>query len=662
MSTITLDAADIAASADFLEQFLSDQVPDGDFSKGTAMRDIAVNAIAAVVALLRADATQIRQLQSLLKIQEAVTNDEEALRDGVTAILSNLLVTPKGGGKARGFVVGHASQSVDIFVPPNTRFTYSQGLVFVLDATDTLFVPQAELTPVVDADGSVLDYEFRIPVVAMDVGEQYNVEAGLFTAFDRFNPYVTRVDSVDKFTGGAGPETVEEVIARAPTAVSVRNLINNRSIPATLNDTFDGLEAVLVIGMGEPEMQRDIVPTVSPHLKFHVGGMVDMYLRTALVETSFTGVVGGSFARPDGVSAIFRDASESFASVVAGDIIHVTAGLPTVPAEFLVVENLGDALLISERTPFPVATDEASPPTTISYTIGNIAPAYSNVLSDSGVPLTTGVTSRTAGTSGRVTLPGGPVMDILDVAIINPASGEAAFRSTTDGFVHFPNHVNATPAQAATAAEGLQFQTVVHNPLYAQSTGQWLEIVVGTDTNISRFDGFQLRVRYRTLTSFASIDSFVRGTRDRVLCAYQLPRAHHPVVIGMDIVYRLKTSATATLDNLAIARTVSDYINAFDATDGAIDVSSIIELVKATYPTIANIVPATTSGPILTIAYELRAPTGDVLSYSTTDVVEVTSAKQVGGPTLALADYGVTDRTLRYVANTGTVTARQEGA
>lgn len=658
---ITIDAAAVTTAANFLEQFLTDQVPEGDFTAGTALRDLTVQALAAVVTFLRADATQIRQLQSLVTVQAATSGDAEALSDAVTGILSNLLITPKGGGTARGYAIAHATQAVDVFVSTSTRFTYSAGLVFVVDSTDTLFISASELTPVIDADGAVLDYEFRIPLVAVAVGPSYNVAPGLFAAFDRFNPYVTHVEVASKFSGGKGPETVPEVLARAPTALAVRNLINARSITATLNDTFDDLETVLVVGMGDPEMRRDIVPTIAPTLRFHVGGAVDIYVRTPLVETSFTGTVGGLFARPDGVVAIFRDGAHSFAAVLPGDIIRVTSGLPVVPAEFLVIANAGTDLLISETSPFPIATDEGSPPTTVTYTIGRVGPSYTDVVAAAGgQPYTTGTTSRTAATPGRIMLPGGPVMDVLDVALLDPPAGEAAFKSSLDGFVHFINHVNATPT-TMTPTQGLEFQTIVQNPLYAQSASQGLEVVVGTVDVPTRFDGYQLRVRYRTIASFDALDAFVRGPRERVSAAYQLPRGHHPVVVAMVLTYRLRSDATALLDDAAIAQLIVDYVNTFDAATQALDVSTVLQLVRTAYPDIANIVPRTVGGPLLTITYTLRAPTGDVLTYTTTDVVEVSATKQTGGPTLDLAAYGVSARTLRYVANTLDVQARQEG-
>lgn len=660
--TVTVTAADVTAATNFLQEFLTDQVPNGDFSEGTALRDLAINAIAAAVAFLRADATQIRQMQSLVTVQAASSGDQEALADAVTGILSNFFIALKGGTFSRGFAIAHATQQGDVFIPTSIQFTYGPGIVFVVDSADTLFIPATELIPIIEADGSILDFEFRIPLVAVATGETYNVDPALFSSFDRFNPYITHLESTEKFSGGTGPETVPQVLARAPTAVAVRNLINERSITATLNDNFDGIYNILVVGMGDPEMQRDIVPTIAPNLKFHVGGNVDIYLRTDLVETSFTGAVGALFQRPDGVITVFRDGSVSFASVQLGDIIRITAGLPSTPAEFLVVEIDGADLIVSEIAPFPLATDEAAPVTAVNYTIGRIGPIYNDIVADTGgLPYTTGTTSRSSATSGRVTLPGGPIMDILDVAILNPAPTENAFKSTLDGFVHFPNQVDTVPSDLATPAAGLQFQTIVHNPLYAQSASQWLEVVVGTDTNQGRFDGFQLRIRYRTLAAFADIDNFVRGTRERVSAAYQLPRGHHPVSIGMKIVYRLKTSATTLLDNTAIAQTVVDYVNAFDASDSSIDVSTVIQLIKDTYPTIANLLPLSPGGPILTITYDLRAPTGDVVSYATNDVVEVDPSKQAGGPVLDLVALGVSNRTLRYVANTIDVVAKQEG-
>lgn len=653
MGMIELTAQDVTSAANFLEQFLSNAVPAGDFSQGTALRDLTVGALASVFAFLRNEARDVRSLQSLDAIKAAVgIADPAAVKSAVSAILSNVFINLKSGTKARGYVIGHATEQVDVFIPTSIRFFSASGLVFYVDADSTYFVPKTDLTPIIDADNTVLDWVFRIPLVAAKTGVEYMVSPGLFSGFDRFNTAVTRVESLEAFGGGKGVETVEEVLARAPTAMSVRNLINDRAITAVLSETYPEIQSVLVVGMGDPEMQRDVLAGTPAHLALHVGGMVDAYLMLDLVETSTTGVVGGTFARPDGLATVFRDAARDFSGVEPGDIIRITAGLTVVPAEFMVTENLGTDLLVSERSPFPIASDEGVPPTTVDYTIGRVGPSYEDVISDLGVPYTTGITSRTVGTSGSITLPGGPVIDILDVALLNPASpAEDDYVDPLDGYVHFTKQVNGTPTLQLPGAD-LEFSTYVHNPQYAQTSLQWMDVVVGPSGDVARYDGSQLRVRYRTLVSFASIDDFIRSRRQRTSVAHMLGRGHHPVTVGVEIVYKLKATAVTALDDDAIVQGVIQLINTFDTAAQPIDTSAIEQYIRNTYPTIASITP-------LVVTYALRVSTGDILTYETSDEVILTAAKQTSGPDVAPMTYGISDRTIRYVANVGSVSARQ---
>ena len=648
--TLTVSANDVNAAANYLEQYLTDSVPLGDFRKGTAMRDITVQALAAIFAFVRAEAAQIRQISSLRTVQAATSGDTEALQDAVTAILSNIFITPKPGTPARGQAVGHANQQVDIFIPTTTRFNKTASLVFVVDSNETYFIPKTQLSPVVDANNVVLEYTFTIPLVAVQTGADGNITPGLFASYDRFSAAVAYIENTAKFVGGKGQETVTEILARAPTALSVRNLINDRSITAVLNDNFgDVLHGVFVAGMGMPEMQRDRVPGVAPHLEFHVGGAADIYLWLNLMETSFEGIVGGLFARPDDVATIFRDdVGTDFSAVQAGDILSIKAGLPTVPAEFLVVENRGTELVVSELAAFPLTTDEQTPPTYVSYTIGRVGPAYSDVIAGvGGVPLLFGVTSRRSATVGAITLPGEPIMEILDVAVLDPLDADAAYKSPLDGFIHFTNQVSSRVGNT-----GLWFQAQTNNPLYAQSAQQWMEIFVGLDADVAHFANRRLRVKYRTLTGFSSIDTFVRSRRERTCAASQLPRGHLPVSIYMDLAYKLKSTATTTLDNTAIATAIATYLNGFDTTVTPIDTSAIETFVRNNYPSIASIVP-------LSITYTLLTPTGALRTYVTTDEVRLDVSKQTSGDTNSLAPYGVSDRTIRYIANSAHINVHQ---
>ncbi len=648
--SLTINAQDVNAAASYLEEYLADSIPLGDFRKGTALRDLTAQALAAIFAFVRAEAVQIREMSSLRTVQDATNGDTEALQDAVTAILSNVFIAPKPGTPARGQIVIHASEQADIFIPITTKFYKSADLVFVVDATETYFIPKSQLSPVVDANNVVLEYTCTVPLVALITGPDGNVNPGMFQSYDRFSAIVAYVENTTYFAGGKGEESVDEVLARAPTALSVRNLINDRSITAVLNDNFgDVLTAVFVVGMGMPEMQRDQVPSVAPHLQFHVGGATDIYLWLDLLETSTEGIIGALFTRPDNVITIFRDdVPVSFASVEPGDIISVKAGLPVVPSEFLVVANNTDELVVSDLAAFPLATDEELVATYLSYTIGHLGPAYTDVVSGpGGTALTSGISSRRTQTEGAITLPGVPVCEILDVAVLDPDPADSAYISPLDGFIHFQNHVNSLAGNT-----GLWFCTIVNNPFYAQSALQWMELFVGLDADVSYFEGKRLRVKMRTLSGFSSIDTFIRSRLERTCAASQLPRGHFPVSVRMDFSYKLKSTATEVLDNDAIARDVATFINGFDTAVAPIDTSAVKTFIRTTYPTIASIVP-------LTITYTLFMPTGALRVYETVDEVRIDVDKQISGDTSSPAPYSVTDRTIRYIANSADIRPAQ---
>jgi hypothetical protein len=235
-------------------------------------------------------------------------------------------------------------------------------------------------------------------------------------------------------------------------------------------------------------------------------------------------------------------------------------------------------------------------------------------------------------------------MDILDVAITDPPGAEAAFQSGEDGFVHFTAQVNTDPSEAVQPGDPLEYRVIVNNPLSAQSQRQWMQIQVGTDTDPTRWDGFSLRVRYRTLSGFASVASYVTDRLNRVVSADQLCRGHFPVTLSAAIKYKLKTNVTELLNDTVVSQTVIDFINAFDTAVAPIDTSAIDALLRDTFPSIAAVLP-------FELVYTLQVPTGDIVTYATEDQVILDAAKQTAGPTVDLLPLAVSDRTVRYLTN-----------
>jgi hypothetical protein len=120
-------------------------------------------------------------------------------------------------------------------------------------------------------------------------GTQYNIPGGTeFLYFSIFDPYFIGATCLALVEQSVETETNTEFVARAPEAISTRNLINNISIPAKLNEQFNYISNISVSGYGDYEQYRDYkeIPSTIPGrvIPFHIGGHVDVYVNTPLVE------------------------------------------------------------------------------------------------------------------------------------------------------------------------------------------------------------------------------------------------------------------------------------------------------------------------------------------------------------------------------------------
>lgn len=354
--TIIITEQDRADAENILQQFLSDKLPTGDFGRGNALRDFTVSALANIFAYLRREIDITRARQSLLLLAKLTGTEVD---DAVDEILSNWFVTRKVGRSSTGVVTVYLTQQVDVNVPITAKF-YRDTLVFMPDALDTIAVAKEDLVQLIDSNGAVVGYSFNVLVKAQFPGEDYDIEPGSFTDFTRFSPYITRVENQSQFSGGKSNESTSEMLDRAPTAISVRDLNSPRSIDATLKDEFTTVDDVTVIGMGDPEMIRDLVLEEATNSRVHAGGHVDAYLRSPVMSgKSFTGTVGGEFTDPRPGYFILRDdtvADFVVAGVQAGHMIRIHNVIGPSEGDLYVVKQVTPyGVYVSRRSPFPKA-------------------------------------------------------------------------------------------------------------------------------------------------------------------------------------------------------------------------------------------------------------------------------------------------------------------
>lgn len=662
MASIVISQQDLTRADTFLTTYLKDKITDADFSEGSVLRDFVVKAIAYIFAYLERERKITRDRQSLLSLASLPAG--ESVDEAVDALLSNWFLTRKTGAPAVLTVVLHFSQAVDVEINPGTRFFKSKSTVFVPNILSTVLIPASDLRPNVNADGSITDYSVTVSMVAAANGVAGNVTPGRFVSADPFNGYFLYAENLTKGGGGRDIETSAELLARAPTAISVRNLINLRSIDTVLRDTF-AVEAVRVIGHGDAEMIRDLSVESVSGLRMHVGGYVDTYVELPRIEVVETLTIGGSFLRPDGVVNMLRDNTQDFiaSGVQPGHVLRINDGLPTAPREYIITGVMETALAVQARAPFDKATDELG--TFVEYTVGVYAPSYDNIIG-LGTPLTTGQTSRQIQTAGHVVLTGRPHYKIVSVEVINPDTSITILNP----------RVNGTP--------GLnEYQVFVRVPANAQSAFSVTEVIMNTV-----HEGKSVRIRYETLAGYDDIQNYVRDRFERVVTSDPLVKAFHPIYISMNLSFKLRSDATTSVDPAAVSEVVADYINAFTPLE-VIERSGIEAAVRAAFPEIGSIL-----SPVW-LAYDLLAPDGQVYQFRTDDIVTIfpkylsNSARLVNGLDLRvpinnaaldpavdatnealfaaaneeltdqLAALGVSDRTVSYFANAADITVTQ---
>jgi hypothetical protein len=642
---IEIDAIDVSNAEAFLESLLTEEIPAGRFTQGSALRDLVVKSMAFTFAHLQKENATVRSLQSLLTVRNIATVDpdtDRAVSNAIDAIMSNWFINRKSGGFARGILFAEVSKRQDYILAGNQRFGYDRDHIFypdVNDPTQNIIISAANLFPVIGVDGSVQAYQFSIRVVAAKTGIEFNVAAGNWVSGTGFSPFATRVFNSVKFEGGRGKETTAEIIARANTAISVRNLINTRSIEATLREKFSALNRMLVVGMGEPEMQRDKKLDYGTVTTLHVGGHYDVYLEMPRIQATFEGRLGVPYVRPDGLTNIFRDTAITnwtTTNVQLGDVIRVGAGLDEAPKDFVIKEMTTTELRVSTNTPFSVPTDEAE--TYVDYYIYRpMFGADLQIQPTIGVS-STGQSSRYTQIANRLLLPGGAHYDIIDVMVLDPSPGDLRI-NPSDGYIHFPIRVNQAPAVIATQPS-LEYQLTNSYPNTAQSMVAMDELVLE-----SNFNGKNIRVIYDTLSSLNVVHDFTRDRFERVLAGNILVKGFHQAYLAMTVPYRRRPNATGVIDESALRRTITDFINTFDPND-VLDVSDISLVTRTFSADIGAVLP-------FEISYTLIVPDGRTIEYVTADEVRLDSANIVAGQTNAAltdpAGNGISDRTVRYV-------------
>lgn len=265
----------------FIQTRLAEVDPNFEVREGTAHYDLFIIPQQFMMQPLNDFMTQRRVGQSVRQMLMDPTPDTPTTFSStdVDDAASNLFVTRDTGSISTGSVRVFYLAPEDIEFPALTAQFTAGSLNFFNSSDYTLSASQMAL----QSNGSL--FYADIPIQAEQAGAAYAVAAGAITGFVNGGDYV-QVTNLAAMSAATDPQTNTELLNQVEESIGVRDLETVKGINAILKSLFPFLQEIVSIGMGDPEMQRDIIYNV------HVGGCTDVYLKTQGLTTTSTTING----------------------------------------------------------------------------------------------------------------------------------------------------------------------------------------------------------------------------------------------------------------------------------------------------------------------------------------------------------------------------------
>ena len=368
MAVTVLDS-DITEAEQLLLALIRERYPTIDLGQGSAVRELMLAATAPGLALTLATSRDFANKMSFTSLAELT--DAEAAQ-AADALAANLFVERRSATRS--------TVRARLFFTSNIGRTIPAGVVFTKDGVSYQF-PEANVVTVDTNDlsstveGTTTLYYVDYVLEAVNVGATADVTVGTFESTTYTASGFYRADVVSVPVSGVDEETTAELIARIPTALTTRDLVNARAITHSLLQTFPAISNVLVVGMGDAEMVRDVALDQNVSLRFHTGGFVDVYVDSDVETVTETLTVGTEITRPDGLTVMMR-VDSGYASILGslpynGDFVLSSQG-----ALYLVmaVNAATREIEIYSRTPFPAIDTQSQ-----AFSVGLLGPLYTDL-------------------------------------------------------------------------------------------------------------------------------------------------------------------------------------------------------------------------------------------------------------------------------------------
>jgi hypothetical protein len=247
LPSLTPTQAEIIEAELLAKQILEAEFPNLDLREGTGMRDLLLRPMGYAFSLLKKANDTYFSANTLKGVND--TTSTEIVDD----ILSNWFMTRHTGTNAVISARMFFARQKTVTIPSSVYFSTDNSLKFYPSSTQTF------QSSAMAYDSYQNEWYVDVFLTAESPGTSYNIGSGSLLYFTNFDPYFLHGEINYLSQSSTDAETNSQFIARSGSAISTRNLINNPSVISNLQATFNQLNRVTPVGMGDPDMIRDQV-------------------------------------------------------------------------------------------------------------------------------------------------------------------------------------------------------------------------------------------------------------------------------------------------------------------------------------------------------------------------------------------------------------------
>lgn len=229
----------------FILDRLNQEFPEFATTDGDALTDLLIKPIELLFDPMVREHQRVRANLSFRDPTILTLDEAETLG-------SNYFVSLETGNVSKGQVRIYYPSPQSTRVTPANFVMSRSGLTFFPDGIQSIRVEEM----LFNVEGSL--YYFDVNVVAEQAGDQYNIEADEIVSIANLAAAV-RVTNKRRFRDGVAAEDTSTYVGRIERGTTDRTLVTKRGIVSQVSNSFPELTRLNVVGMNDPEMQRDIV-------------------------------------------------------------------------------------------------------------------------------------------------------------------------------------------------------------------------------------------------------------------------------------------------------------------------------------------------------------------------------------------------------------------